>query len=315
MSSARYYVLLVAVLGLGWYLISASGEESEIAYQPLNKNNTEDVSPPAGMSVQSNETFAVRLPDKISFAGEPIPLASMDVRERLDRELTVNSYWHSSTILLIKRAHRYFPTIERILRTHNIPEDFKYLALAESGLQNLTSPAGAKGFWQFMTAAAKEQGLIINSEVDERYHLEKSTEAACKYLQKLYDEFGSWTMAAAAYNMGQTGLRKQVERQGESNYFDLILSEETSRYVFRILALKTIHSAQDDFGFNLDVSDLYQPYDYNIVSIDATVSSWPEFCSANGITYRDLKLLNPWLREDKLSNASGRTYEVKVMIK
>lgn len=316
MRFARKATILVGIVALTSAILYATGNLVNVRYNPVNNADGEMAAEPSDeISVRDNATFAVKLPDKMSFAGEPVPLDEMDVRERFDRELTVNSYWHSSTILMMKRAYRWFPTIEQILRKNNVPEDFKYLAMAESGLQDVVSSAGATGFWQFMRSAGLEQGLTINSEVDERYHVEKSTEAACRYLKSLKEEFGSWTLAAAAYNMGRTGLMRQLERQEERNYYDLILNDETSRYVFRILALKSIYTAPLDFGFQLTTSDMYQPYEFKVEKVNSTVESWPEFCDARNITYRELKLLNPWLRDAQLTNSSGKEYEVKVMVK
>jgi hypothetical protein len=297
-------------------VLYATGSLQKINYKPVNDRDGEMRDSRADVvSVHDNATFAVKLPEEISFAGEVVPMDVMDVRERLDRELTVNSYWHSSTILMMKRANRWFPVIEQILAEYNVPDDFKYVAMAESGFQQVTSSKGATGYWQFMKSAAQEQGLQINSEIDERYHVEKATHAACRHLIKLHDDFGTWTMAAAAYNVGQAGLRKQVDRQQQTGYYDLLLNEETSRYVFRLIALKAIHTAPADFGFLLEETDLYQPYEYRTVAIDGPVESWPAFCAANDITYRELKLLNPWLRDAHLSNTSGRQYEIKVMSK
>lgn len=310
-------VLLVALIAGASCLIYAAGKQiQKNKYSSLQEVKLEKNEKVVALkSVDNNDTYGVRLPDYLTFAGEEIPIQNMDVRERLDRELLVNSYWHSSTILMHKRANRWLPIIEPILAENNIPSDFKYLAMAESGLQNVVSSAGATGFWQFLRGAGKEMGLTINSEIDERYHVEKATKAACKYLQKLYDKFGSWPLAAAAYNMGPTGLQKQLDRQEEDDYFNLILNDETSRYVFRILAIKTIHEAPHDFGFNLDVQDMYQPYNYRILQVDESVPSWPKFCKDNNITYRELKLLNPWLRDAKLTNESKKTYKVKVIEK
>lgn len=315
---SKYSILAVTVvLAVGWIILSATKSLEKIKYLSLNEGTVSDTikSTAEKLSVKENLTFAVKIPDNMYFADEKVPLEVMDVRERLDRELTVNCYWHSSTILMMKRANRYFPIIESILRQNGVPDDLKYIALAESGLQNVVSPAGAAGFWQFMKGTAKENDLIVNSEVDERYHLEKATQAACDYLKQLYDQFGSWTMAAAAYNMGQNGLRNQTERQEQSNYYDLILSDETSRYVFRILAMKAIFSEPADFGFNLTAADLYKPYAYKTFIIDGPVESWPAFCKQNGLTYRELKLLNPWLRDAQLTNSEKREYKVQVMEK
>jgi len=314
MSLTRNTLILAAVVVLGAVVLSASGTIEKILYKPvLDLEPSGEMSAAQHVSVKDNVTFAVKLPDNLSFAGESVQLDNMDVRERLDRELTVNSYWHSSTILMMKRANRWFPMIERILRENNVPDDFKYLALAESGLQNVVSPAGASGYWQFMKGAAKEHGLKVSNEIDERYHVEKATEAACSYLIKMKNELGSWTLAAAAYNMGLSGLKKQMTRQMESNYYDLILNQETSRYVFRILAMKSIYSAPQDFGFQLEKTDLYQPYDYKIFLVDEAVESWPEYCKQQGITYRELKLLNPWLREAYLTNTEKKEYKIKIL--
>ncbi|MEZ5009260.1 MAG: lytic transglycosylase domain-containing protein [Chitinophagales bacterium] len=316
MKARNSIVVVVLLLGLSWVILSATNSFQKLSYTSLNE--TDEVIGDADIdkiSVRNNETFGVKLPQNISFAGEAVPMHDMDVRESLDRELIVNSYWHSSTILMLKRAYRWLPIIEPILRENGVPDDFKYLAMAESGLQDVVSPAGASGFWQFLKSAGKENGLVINSEVDERYHVEKATEAACKYLKQAHDKFGSWTMAAASYNMGMTGLQNQIDRQKQSNYYDLLLNSETGRYVYRILAIKSIHTAPLDFGFNLDPSDMYQPYPYKVFLIDNSVPSWPDFCAQNNITYKDLKMLNPWLREANLTNSENREYKIKVLEK
>lgn len=246
-----------------------------------------------------------------SFAGEKMP-DNFDTRERLDRELSVNAYWHSSTLLNIKSANRYFPTIEKILAKHNIPDDFKFLAVAESNLRNVTSSASAKGFWQFRKLAAEEFGLEVNSEVDERYHLEKSTEAACKYLKQLYQRFGSWSNAAAAYNIGPTNFSRILKAQEEDSFYDLNLTDETSRYVFRLLAMKEIISDPVKYGFYLDDFEKYQPLDdYSTVTVNESVPSWGEFAKKYGISYRILKVYNPWLIDNKLTVIKN-TYEIKI---
>lgn len=254
----------------------------------------------------------VSLPRNIEFAGERIPLEYFDIKEALEREMLINSYWHSQTILLLKRAKRYFTDIEPILKANAIPDDFKFLALAESGLANVTSSAGAVGFWQFIPETAKEYSLEVNKEVDERYNVEKSTMAACMFLKKSYTIFHSWTMAAASYNCGRKGLGKQVQRQYSTNYYDLLLNDETSRYIFRIVALKIILQDPQKYGFNLQDTDFYQPIPYTTKTIKVPVKDWALFAFENGTNYKMLKLMNPWLREGFLTNMAGKTYTIKI---
>lgn len=247
-----------------------------------------------------------------SFAGEPFPMNNFDAMERLDRELLVNSYWHSSTILNIKYANRYFPLIERILAEQGVPDDLKYLAVAESGLRNATSSAGAKGVWQFMKASGKEWGLEINDEVDERYHVEKATVAACKYLKYLYKRFGSWANAAGAYNVGPTRFASLLKSQNQTSYFDLNLNDETSRYYFRLNAIKQILQNPEKFGFYIDHQDKYAPLDnYMKIVVDKSVTSWANWAQNYGVSYRMLKVYNPWLTSNKLTVIKN-TYHIKV---
>jgi hypothetical protein len=251
-------------------------------------------------------------PDTLFFAGERVPLENFDTRESFDREINTNAYRHSSTILLIKRAHRYFPVIDPILKEYGIPDDFKYIAVAESDLSNAVSPVRATGFWQFMRATGKEYGLEINNEIDERYHLEKSTIAACKYFLKSYEKYGNWTLVAASYNRGSSGIDKQIEIQQESNYYDLLLPEETSRYIFRILSFKTIFSSPEAYGFIIPEDHLYPPVEYEVVRIDTAVSSFADFAKRYGTNYKILKAFNPWLRQPYLTNESGSEYFIKI---
>ncbi|XLS27887.1 transglycosylase SLT domain-containing protein [Flavobacteriaceae bacterium M23B6Z8] len=251
---------------------------------------------------------ALEIPEEISFAGEEVPVEEPDIRERLDKELLVNTYWQSNALLLIKRSEKYFPVIEPILEEYGIPDDFKYLAVAESGLQNVVSPAGATGFWQLMKQTAKEYGLEVNTNVDERYHLKKSTIAACKYLQNAKKRFGTWTLAAAAYNAGQGGVKNQQERQKVTDYYDLLLGEETGRYVFRILAIKEILSAPEAYGFKLNSKDFYKRIPTYEIELDTAVSDFAEFAKKYDINYKILKIHNPWLREAFLNNASRKNY-------
>lgn len=252
------------------------------------------------------------MPAEINFAGEKAPLQIADVRERLDRELLVNANLHATTLLILKRANRAFPVIEPILKKYGVPDDFKYLAVIESGLVNVVSPAGARGVWQFMPDTGKEKGLEINEVVDERYHLEKSTEAACKYLLDAKNKFGSWTLAAASYNGGVGGVNKQITFQGVTDYYDLLLTEETSRYVFRILALKEIMQNPTKYNFNLKPADLYPVIPTKKVEVTASVPDLATFAKDNGINYKVLKIHNPWLRDRKLDVAAGKSYTLEI---
>lgn len=256
--------------------------------------------------------FSLPLPEEASFAGERIPLENWDIAEKMDRELLVNSYWHSNTLLAIKRSQRWFPVIEPILKEQGVPDDFKYLSLIESNFSNAVSPAGAVGFWQFLPETGKEFGLEINDEVDERYHVEKSTIAACKYIKQSYSKFGSWSLVAASYNMGIGGVEKQMDRQQQNDYHQLLLNEETSRYVFRIAAMKEILNNADKYGFVIRPSDLYKPLQYSTITVDDEILDFAAFAAEQGITYKDLKLYNPWLRQAFLKNKAGKMYELKI---
>jgi len=263
---------------------------------------------------QLREGTAMFFPESVDFAGEIAPLQITDVRERLDRELLINANLDATTALIIKRANRAFPIIEPILKQYNVPDDFKYLAVIESGLINAVSSAGARGVWQFMPDTAKEKGMEVNEIVDERYHLEKSTEAACKYLLAAKEKFGTWTMAAASYNGGMNGLSKKIEEQKVTDYYDLGLTEETSRYVFRILALKEIMKQPAKYGFSIYSSDLYAPIPTKSVEVDSTINNLTSFAQSQGINYKVLKIHNPWLRDKKLLNPTKKKYEIKIPI-
>ncbi len=252
------------------------------------------------------------LPENVTFAGEPLPLQNFDTRESLDRELNATAYRHGSTLLTIKRAGRYFPEMEKILNEYGIPDDFKYLACAESDLSNVISPAGATGFWQIMENTGKEAGMMINKEIDDRYNLEKSTRFACEYFKKAYARYGSWTMAAASYNNGFSGLSEQVEIQNEKNYYDLLLNEETARYVFRIAALKLIMSDPSMYGFEVRESDLYRPIPFKEVTVNTPVPGFEQFARQYETNYKLLKFLNPWLRKPFLTNSEGHEYTIRV---
>jgi len=251
-------------------------------------------------------------PSEIDFAGEKAPLNVSDVRERFDRELLVNANLDATTKIIIKRANRAFPVIEPILKRNGIPDDFKYLAVIESGLVNAVSPAGARGVWQFMPETGKERGLEVNDGVDERYHLEKSTEAACRYLNDAYKKFGSWTLAAASYNGGVGGVNKQITFQGVTNYYDLLLTDETARYVFRILALKEIMQHPLDYNFGMAPTELYPILPVKKVEVTSSISDLAVFSKEQGINYKILKIHNPWLRDRKLDVAAGKKYTLDI---
>lgn len=253
---------------------------------------------------------SVPILDGLSWAGESVPV-NPDTRERLDRELSVNAYWQSSTLLNLKNANRYFPIIERILAQEGVPDDFKYLAVAESNLRNVTSSASAKGYWQFRKVAAKEWDLEVNSEVDERYHIEKSTRAAARYLKSMKARFGSWTDAAAAYNVGPTKFARLLREQGQTSYYDLHLNTETARYVFRLIAMKEIMENPAGFGFDIDPAQLYEPHDTYKVEITSSVPSWSAWAADRGVSYRLLKYYNPWLIDGKLT-VKHNTYYVEL---
>ncbi|MFW6268404.1 MAG: transglycosylase SLT domain-containing protein [Marinilabiliaceae bacterium] len=253
------------------------------------------------------------IPENIAFAGEELPMERSYIRESFDRELLVNVYWQSQTLLFIKRANKYFPVIEPILEEEGVPEDFKYLALAESSLiMRARSHAGAVGPWQFLRGAARDYGLEVNSEVDERFHLEKSTRAACRFLKSSKEKFGSWTLAASAYNAGRSHILGQLNRQKTNNYYDLLLNEETSRYIFRLVAIKEILENQEKYGFHVKEENLYHMPETYEVQIDSQINNFADFAIEHDISYKELKDLNPWLRENYLTNPRRKTYNIKL---
>jgi hypothetical protein len=255
---------------------------------------------------------SIEIPDDLNFAGEKVPQDDPEIMERIDREFLVNTYWQSNAVLLMKRANKYFPIIEPILAKNGIPDDFKYLAVAESGLQNVVSPAGAAGFWQIMKATGKEYGLEVNSNVDERYNLSLATQLACEYLKKNKEKFGSWTLAAASYNAGAGAINKYMGIQQATDYYDLLLGQETGRYVFRIMAIKEILSHPEKYGFELSKEDLYATVPTFTVEIDKPVEDFATFAKEYEINYKILKRHNPWLREPHLNNASGKKYTIEI---
>jgi hypothetical protein len=256
---------------------------------------------------------AVAIPSELSFMGERVPLEYFDVRESLDRELLVNANFHSQTLRFLKLAPRYMEIVRPILKADTVPEDFVYLALAESGFnERAVSPSGAVGFWQFMKGTALDYGLEINLQVDERYHLEKSTQAACQYLKDSYKKYGSWTLVAASYNAGRNHIDSQLERQKVTNYYDLLLGEETSRYIFRILALKLIMEDPQRYGFYIRDDEVYPLWHVKTVTVNGPVDDFADFAKEHGTNYKILKMLNPWLRDSNLINSKGKTYVIKV---
>lgn len=297
-------VMMLFFAGLGILTIFAYSKN-----KPLYGKDAETPIPP------KDQTYTVRalaIPETVSFAGERMPVERFDVREALDKELHKVCYWHSETFLYLKRAKRFFPVIEPILKAHHIPDDFKYLALAESGLENVTSPAGARGYWQFMESTAEHYGLEVNKEVDERYHIEKSTQAACMHLKSLYRRYGNWTMAAAAYNTGEGNLDRESNRQQQKSYYDLLLNSETARYVYRITAIKLIVEQPHKYGFEFFEDDLYRPLKYKTTEIDSSVSDFVAFAETQGISYKMLKIYNPWLRGQSLTNSKKEKYVLKL---
>lgn len=273
-----------------------------------SKSALPDASDPLPQVIRS-----IKLQDQYTFGGEPVPVKETDVAERLERELILNTYQHSSTLLHLKLSYRFFPEIEKIFAEEGIPDDLKFLAVAESSLRNAVSSAGAKGIWQFKEAAAKELGLEVNDYVDERNDLEKSTVAACQYLKLMKEKFGSWTLAAAAYNMGPGALSDALEQQKEKSYYDLNLSDETNRYIFRILAIKDIMENPEKFGFYVQSKDGYNVLNnYYKVESNTPITNLADFAHQYNISYRLLKVYNPWLLKQSLPNKSGKKYIFKI---
>lgn len=275
-----------------------------------------------GLSARDFESFASSpgpaisfdLPEDINFAGEAVPMHLQDVRERLDKELHINTYLHTSTIFLMKRAQRWLPQIDSILSKEGIPSDFKYLPLIESALLNDVSPKEAVGFWQILKSAGKENGLEIGNEVDERYHPLRATQAACNYLKTSYKKFGNWTLVAASYNRGMAGIQRTLDKQKVSSYYDLYLNDETSRYVFRILAIKEIIGNPTKYGFNVRPQYLYQQEKLRYIEVSETIPDLISFSLKQGINYKLLKRYNPWLREERLTIKKGKSYKIAIPV-
>ena len=290
--------ILIGALGIALVYVGLRSAQSNEAPHPIE--------------VQPSTVKPFVIPERLDFAGESLPLNVMEVKEKLDREILVNTYWQSNNLLMLKRSSKYFPTIEPILSKNGIPNDFKYLALIESGLQNIVSPAGAAGYWQIMKSTGRENGLEINNEIDERYHIEKSTQVACDYLNEAYGRFGNWTLAAASYNMGMAGTARRLAEQGVESYYDLLLNSETARYVYRIAAVKHIHENLDEFGYVYHQDQGYSFPKMDTISVNTAVTDWISWAKAQGITYNTLRIYNPWIQSQQLSNSTNKAYHIWV---
>lgn len=298
-----FLVIISSAVAVGVYSSLTSSTTTEKEEQKYRDNIPEHY-----------KIFAIPIPLEANFCGESVPLKKPDVRERFDRELLVNTYWQSNALLLIKRSHRWFPVIKPILKERGVPEDFAYLPLVESGFMHLVSPRGASSYWQIMEETGRENGLEINDHIDERYHIEKATHVACDYILEAKERFGNWTLAAASYNLGMSGLERQLDKQLVDNYYDLLLNVETGRYVFRILALKEIIENTDKFGFHYRIEDVYQPYDFTELKVDTTIENIAVFAQEHGANYKEVKTLNPWIRRNILPNRSRKEYTLKMPV-
>ena len=307
-STATLVILLgfIAYRGTMNPMKTDSISDEEVASDKLVMEVEDSLHPLPAMSLD--------LPMNASFAGEPVPLEIPDVHERFDKELQINTYLHSSTLFLMKRANRWLPQIDSILKLNGIPEDFKYLPLIESALINDVSPKNAVGFWQILKTSGKELGLEITKEVDERYDPLKATKAACKYLKRAYAKFGSWTLVAASYNRGMGGIERALENQKVKSYYDLFLNDETSRYVFRILAIKEISENPEKYGFILKPEHLYPEENFRYIEIKESIKSLVDFANAQGINYKLLKRHNPWLRDETLTVKKGKSYLIAIPV-
>jgi len=306
-TSLKKIIVLIVIL-IGVYITAQLFNYSKVADAKKDHAGSEYMS--------RYNVYALKAPVEMKFAGEVVPVERWDVKESFDRELLVNTYWQSQTLLFIKRANRYFPIIEPILKEQGVPGDFKYLALIESGLiPTIKSPVGAVGIWQFMSGTAKDYGLEVSTEIDERYNIEKSTIAACKYLKESYKKYGTWTLVAASYNAGRRFIDRQLELQDAGNYFDLLLGEETGRYVYRIMAIKRIMENPEEFGFRFRESDLYPNIPTRKIKLSAKVEDFAAFAKENGVNYKLLKQFNPWLRKAYLTNKYKKEYEITLPAK
>lgn len=302
--AAWLFIFFMSVFGLVSCERAASGQSVDLI--PDGHRDT------LAIPLQAFYVFNPPVPDLLLFAGDTVPLHLFYVAENFERELLVNTYWHSATLLNLKRMQRWFPVIEPILAEYKIPDDFKYLCVIESNLSNTRSPAGASGYWQLMESTAKENGLELNTDIDERYHVEKSTRTACVYLRKAYNRYGNWALAAASYNAGLKRISDLLEQQKSKSYFDLLMPEETERYLFRILALKTIAENPAAYGFKPDEGRFYEPLRYMEDTIRETIPDLAAYAQSKGLSYKLLKIFNPWLRSNRLPVQAGKSYVIKI---
>lgn len=298
-------ITLIFIIGIiaGIIIISQLSFTDDGEQKAKDKNQTERI---------QHTWYAPPVPKQMTFAGENVPLDRWDVYERFDRELLYNYYWQNNILYMLKLANRYFPVIQERLKANGIPDDFKYLCVAESNMLNATSRAGAVGFWQFMPKSGPDYNLEINSIVDERYDFVKSTDAACKYLKQAYAKFGNWTAAAASYNCGQGGYNSNATFQKTNYYYDLMLPEETHRYIFRILAFKHLMGNAKEFGFDLNETEAYQPLKTRLITITSSIPDLAQWAINNGTNYKMVKILNPWLRSRSLTVRPGKKYIIQL---
>ncbi len=298
--------VLLVIVAAAFTFTNAETENDDIeAYEGLDQD-------PVYFDRIEHITHDIDLPKKLSFAGEQVPMDLFYVNEQLERELLVNSYLHANTLLLLKRTTRWLPTIDSILKANGVPSDFKYLAMIESNLTNAVSPSKAVGFWQFLQTTGQEYGLEITDEIDMRYNVELETEAACRYFKNAYSKFGSWTLAAAAFNAGSGKISRTINEQKVTSYYDMLLPQETERYVFRILALKLITENPEKYGFEISSHLKYKPYQYKTLTVSESIPDMTEFAFGQGTNYRMLKYFNPWLRSNTLTIAEGDSYTIKI---